>query len=102
MRALFVSTALFGLAVPPAFATEAASAPTAVAASDAAAQKVDIVAKSKVVCRREMPTGSTIPHTVCHTESAGDEAQRALTQQELANEAMRNRMVTVGGRPTPQ
>ena len=96
MRAFLVSTALFGL-VASAFAGDAASAPEAVAASGAAVQTAAAPAQPKVVCRREMPTGSTIPRTVCHTESPQDDAQRAQTQHELADEAQRNRMIVQHG-----
>jgi predicted secreted protein len=94
VRAFFISTALFGF-VASAFASDAASAPQAVAASGAALEAAAAPPQPKVVCRREMPTGSTIPRTVCHTESPSDEAQRAQTQNELADEARRNRMITV-------
>ncbi len=90
MRMFFVSSALLGL-IGAAVAGEAASSPEA-AASGAAAQ---VAATPKTVCRRELPTGSTIPRTMCHTEMPGDEAQRAQTQHELADEAQRNRMMTV-------
>ena len=95
MRAFFVSTALFGL-IASAFAGDAASAPQAVAASGAAVQTAAAApAQPKVVCHRELPTGSTIPRNMCHTESPGDEAQRAQTQHELADEAQRNREIVV-------
>jgi Flp pilus assembly protein CpaB len=94
MRPFVISTALFGLAAS-AFASDAASAPQAVAASGAAVQTAAAPVQSKVVCHRELPTGSTIPRTVCRTESPSDEAQRAQTQHELANDAQRNRMITV-------
>ena len=94
MRAFFVSTALFGL-IASAFAGDAASAPQAVAASGATVQTEAAPAQPKVVCRRELPTGSTIPRNMCHTESPADAGQRAQTQHELADEAERNRMIVV-------
>lgn len=94
MRSFLVSAALFGL-VASAFAAEAASAPQAVAASGTTVQTAAAPAQPKVVCHRETPIGSTIPHTVCHTESPQDDAQRAQAQHELADEAQRNRMMTV-------
>ena len=94
MRAFFVSTALFGL-IASAFAGDAASAPEAVAASGAAVQTAAAPPQPKVVCHRELPTGSTIPRTMCHTESPNDAAQRAQTQHELADEAQRNREIVV-------
>lgn len=97
MRSFLVSTVLFGL-VASGFAADAASAPQAVAASGASAQAAAAPAQPKVVCHREMPLGSTIPHTVCHTESPQDDAQRAQMQHELAEEAQRNRMIMIGGR----
>ena len=94
MRAFFVSAALFGL-IASAFAGDAASAPQAVAASGVAVQTAAAAPQPKVVCHRELPTGSTIPRNMCHTESPSDAAQRAETQHELADEAQRNRMVVV-------
>ena len=92
MRALFISTALLGL-VASAFAGDAASAPQATAASGATLQSAAAPAQPKVVCRHEIPTGSTIRRTVCHTASPADDAQRAQMQRELAEEAQRNRMI---------
>ena len=94
MRAFFVSTALLGL-IASAFAGDAASTPQAVAASGVAVQTAAAPPQPKVVCHRELPTGSTIPRNMCHTESPGDEAQRAQTQHELADEAQRNREIVV-------
>jgi hypothetical protein len=94
MRAFLVSTALFGF-IASAFAGDAASAPQAVAASGAAVQIAAAPAQPKVVCHRELPTGSTIPRNMCHTELPNDAGQRAETQHELADEAQRNRMLTV-------
>jgi len=94
VRAILVCLALSGLGVS-ALAAEAASAPEAAAASAAAVQAAAAPAAPKVVCRREMPTGSTIPRNVCHTESPVEDAQRAQALEELAKEAQRNRMITV-------
>jgi hypothetical protein len=67
----------------------ASQPPMTVAAAPAAAPAPAVVAaqgdQPQQVCTKELPTGSTIPRTVCHT--AFSEADRARMAIELAHQA---------------
>ena len=71
--------ALFCAAALLASSSLAAAAETATNSSGAVVKKEDAVKKTRKVCRREMPTGSTIRKRVCRTvpvASEGSEAAR--------------------------
>ena len=73
LRHLILAMAIAAIPTVPAFADDSK---TAVVSADAE------TAKEKKVCRRQIPTGSVMPKTVCRTkaqwEALTDKAQRDL------------------------
>jgi hypothetical protein len=94
MRRLIPSCALIATvlgiacAAPRSASSPAASTPGAVA-------KAPEVAKDRLICRYERPTGSNIPERICYTQDQLDEMSRAA--QDAARRSMSNSTQTKRG-----
>jgi hypothetical protein len=62
----------------------AQAADTAENAAVAATAKGDAAQKTRKVCRREMPTGSTIPKRVCRTVPVASQTTKPAGEQQVA------------------